>query len=104
MIVVVARSTSTTTATPPASRPGGARVGSKWTWTSLSSGMGNLSKARNHDALSYEVSQGGYRPIDQRLFTANCTAVTIASTSAIAPAPTSPQASRLVTGGTTRSL
>src|SRR5262245_24220099 len=39
-MVVVARSTSMTMARPPASRPGGTRSGSRWTWTSLSSGIG----------------------------------------------------------------
>ena len=39
MIVVVARSTSMTTATPPIKRRDGARSGNRWTWTSLSAGI-----------------------------------------------------------------
>src|SRR5437764_13630296 len=38
-MVVVARRTSMTTATPPASAPGGARPGSKWTRTGRSSAI-----------------------------------------------------------------
>src|SRR4051794_21138130 len=43
IMVVVARSTSMTTATPPARRSRATRAGARWTWTARPSDMGHPS-------------------------------------------------------------